>query len=155
MKILMVCLGNICRSPMAEGIMRMKFQEAGIDAIVDSCGTGNWHSGEAPDKRSIAIAARNGLDISQQCARQFRVEDFENFDVIFAMDSSNYNDLLALTNDPESKSRVHIFLPFCGITNPTEVPDPWFGDERDFKEVYQLLDKACSLALPKLLTINR
>ena len=150
----MVCLGNICRSPLAEGIMRSKIEAAGINATVDSCGTGNWHSGESPDPRAIAIAKQHGLNISKQCARQFSTKDFDQFDYIFAMDSSNYRDLMALTNDPVSKAKLHLFLPFCGIKNPTDVPDPWFGNEDGFRDVYQLLDKATEAALAKILTIN-
>lgn len=154
-KILMVCLGNICRSPLAEGILRQKLEAAGIDAVVDSCGTGNWHAGEAPDKRAIGVAAERGLDISKLCARQFRPADFREFDLIFAMDSTNYRDILSLAAEEDAKAKVHLFLPYCGINDPADVPDPWYGDKKDFIQVYQLLEKACEKAISKLLTISR
>ena len=133
MKILMVCLGNICRSPLAEGIMRSKLGET---CIVDSAGTGNWHVGQKPDKRSIAIAQKYGIDISAQRARQFHLNDFEEFDLIFAMDSSNFQDLLSLAQKEEHKAKVQLIL---GDAN---VPDPYYGGEEGFENVYQMLDEA-------------
>lgn len=147
MRILMVCLGNICRSPLAEGLMRLKMQSRGYsEVIVDSAGTGGWHVGQAPDKRSIAVAKKYGIDISSQCARKFEQEDFEKFDYIFAMDKSNLNDILALANNEKQKSKAHLFLTFAGITPLQEVPDPWYGDDSDFESVYHLLEKACEQA---------
>ena len=133
MKILMVCLGNICRSPLAEGIMRSKLGET---CYVDSAGTGNWHVGQKPDKRSIAIAQKYGIDISAQRARQFHLNDFEEFDLIFAMDSSNFQDLLSLAKKEEHKAKVQLIL---GDAN---VPDPYYGGEEGFENVYQMLDEA-------------
>ena len=106
-KILMVCLGNICRSPLAEGIMRSKLSE---DFIVDSAGTGGWHAGELPDKRSISTAKNRGLDITNQRARQFKNSDFDSFDHIFVMDNSNYKDVLSLAPNEEAKSKVKLIL---------------------------------------------
>lgn len=155
MKILMVCLGNICRSPLAEGLLRQKLKEAGADDFeVDSAGTGGWHSGEAPDKRAIAVAAKYGLDISKQCARKFHPDDFDKFDFIFAMDASNFNDLSAMARGSTQREKLHPFLPFAGINDPSEVPDPWYGGAQDFEDVYRLLDQACEVAAAKLLKIN-
>ena len=113
-KILMVCLGNICRSPLAEGIMRSKLSE---DFIVDSAGTGGWHAGELPDKRSISTAKNRGLDITNQKARQFNRSDFEIFDYIFVMDNSNYKDVLALAPNEEVKSKVKLILNEISVGN--------------------------------------
>jgi len=152
MRILMVCLGNICRSPLAEGLMQAKLEQAGLsDFRVDSAGTGGWHAGESPDKRSILVARKYGIDIGNQRARKFQREDFDRFDYIFVMDEANKKDVLSLTERALQRGRVHLFLPFCGISYPKEVPDPWYGNESDFEAVYQLLDKACSLAVSKLL----
>jgi protein-tyrosine phosphatase len=148
----MVCLGNICRSPLAEGIMHAKLEKAGLDGfIVDSAGTGGWHAGEKPDKRSIAVAHRNGVDLNNQRARKFQKEDFDQFDYIFVMDQANKKDVLALAENDSQRAIVHLFLPFCGISDPSEVPDPWHGTESDFEAIYSLLDTACGLAVSKLL----
>lgn len=133
MKILMVCLGNICRSPLAEGIMKNRTDG---NWVVDSAGTGNWHVGNRPDKRSIAIALKYGIDISKQRARQFSLHDFDHFDVIFAMDSSNYSDILELAKSDEHRSKVKLIL---GEGN---VPDPYYGGDDGFEHVFQLLDEA-------------
>lgn len=133
MKILMVCLGNICRSPLAEGIMRHRTD---CNWVIDSAGTGNWHVGNRPDKRSIAIAEKYGIDISNQSARQFSVKDFDKFDLIFAMDSSNYSDILKLAQSEEHRSKVKLIL------GNGDVPDPYYGGEDGFEHVFQLLDEA-------------
>lgn len=140
MRVLMVCLGNICRSPLAEGIFREKVKNWPELPYVDSAGTGGWHAGEKPDKRSIAIAARFGVDISAQRARKFNPEDFDAFDYIFAMDQSNQKDLLSLAQE-DQKDKVHLLLEFAGL-GVKDVPDPWFGDERDFESIYHLLNEA-------------
>lgn len=133
MKILMVCLGNICRSPLAEGIMRSKLGE---EYFVDSAGTGSWHVGQAPDKRSIAVAKKYGIEISHLRARQFQVKDFDEFDYILAMDSSNYRDILSLARSEEDRMKVRMIL------HDQDVPDPYYGGEDGFELVYQLLDEA-------------
>lgn len=135
MNILMVCLGNICRSPLAEGILRTKLT---TDFFVDSAGTGGWHAGQSPDERSIATARNYGIDISNQKARKFTVSDFDTFDHIFVMDQSNYKDVLNLAPDDVAKSKVALIL------GPSkEVPDPYYGGQDGFEKVYQLLDQAC------------
>ena len=140
MKVLMVCLGNICRSPLAQGILEQKLSNLGLDWYVDSAGTGNWHAGEQPDKRSVAIAQKNGLDISKQKARQITKADLKLFDLILAMDSSNYNDVLKLCNTDEEKSKVKILLNYVHEGENRSVPDPYFTG--GFDEVYRLLDEA-------------
>src|SRR6478672_6815898 len=106
MKILMVCLGNICRSPMAEGILRKKAESKGLKVIVDSAGTGAWHAGENPDKRAVLAARRFGVDISKLVARQFHVSDFDDFDRIYVMDGNNYTDVLDLTRHEKDRLKV-------------------------------------------------
>lgn len=131
----MVCLGNICRSPLAEGILRTKLT---TDFFVDSAGTGGWHAGQSPDERSIATARNYGIDISNQKARKFTVSDFDTFDHIFVMDQSNFKDVLNLAPDDVAKSKVALIL------GPSkEVPDPYYGGQDGFEKVYQLLDQAC------------
>lgn len=135
MNILMVCLGNICRSPLAEGILRTKLT---TDFFVDSAGTGGWHAGQSPDERSIATARNYGIDISNQKARKFTLSDFDTFDHIFVMDQSNFKDVLNLAPDDVAKSKVALIL------GPSkEVPDPYYGGQDGFEKVYQLLDQAC------------
>lgn len=148
MRILMVCLGNICRSPLAEGILREKVRNWPELPIIDSAGTGGWHAGQTPDKRSIAIASRYGIDISMQRARKFSPDDFNDFDYIFAMDRSNLNDILALAPQ-EHSSKVHLLLDYAG-KGEADVPDPWYGDESDFEAVYQLLNEALDEVQRKL-----
>ncbi len=136
----MVCLGNICRSPLAEGILRSKLSE---DFIVDSAGTGGWHAGQLPDKRSIAIAKSKGLDITNQKARQFKISDFDSFDHIFVMDNSNYKDVLSLAPNEEAKSKVKLILNELFPNENVDVPDPYYGGEDGFENVYEMLDQAC------------
>jgi protein-tyrosine phosphatase len=138
----MVCLGNICRSPLAEGIMRSKLT---TDYYIDSAGTGGWHAGEAPDKRSIPTARNHGIDISKQSARKFSITDFDTFDVIFVMDQSNYKDVINLAPNEAAKSKVQLLL-----DNSKEVPDPYYGTLEDFEQVYQLLNQACETIARKI-----
>lgn len=142
MKVLMVCLGNICRSPLAEGILRSKVRSNGLDWEVDSAGTGSWHVGQGPDERSVAVAYKNGLDISQQRARQFHYPDFENFDIIYAMDSSNYNDIRRLAIDDSEREKVKLILNESAPGMNGNVPDPYWDDD-GFDKVYHMLDEAC------------
>ncbi|MEM1214744.1 MAG: low molecular weight protein-tyrosine-phosphatase [Bacteroidota bacterium] len=151
MNILMVCLGNICRSPLAEGILAAKAAAAGLDWTVDSAGTSAYHLGDAPDPRSVAIARQRGLDISQQTARQFRVADFDQFDFIFAMDASNQRDILRLARTDVDRTKVQAILPYVGHPDLQNVPDPYW-DDNGFAFVYDLLDSACAILLEKLPT---
>lgn len=147
-KILMVCLGNICRSPLAEGILASKLPKNNF--IVDSAGTSNYHVGQKPDKRSIEVAKINGLDISNQRARQFKVEDFYIFDFIYVMDNSNFKDIIQLAPDEASKSKVKLILNSLFINENVDVPDPYFGLENGFSIVYKMLDQACDCISSKL-----
>jgi protein-tyrosine phosphatase len=140
-KILMVCLGNICRSPLAEGILASKLPSEHF--IVDSAGTGNYHLGGNPDSRSIAVAQSKGIDISQQKARQFTTQDYNDFDYIFAMDSSNYQNILALAPNQKSKEKVKLILNELFENENVDVPDPYFGLENGFEIVYKMLDEVC------------
>lgn len=142
MKILMVCLGNICRSPLAEGIMKHKISQFGLDWTVDSAGTGAWHKGESPDLRSIEVAKNHGLDISDQKARQFRDSDFKEFDLILAMDSSNYMDLITKSEIEDEKSKVNLIMNYKDAGMNENVPDPYWNDN-GFIKVYNMLDIAC------------
>lgn len=143
MKILMVCLGNICRSPLAHGVFEHLIKEKGLPWYVDSAGTGNWHIGHQPDSRSIAVAHRYGIDISCQRARQFERSDLAHFDHIFAMDRSNLRDLLAMAKTEVERSKVKLFLPM------EEVPDPYWDDTL-FEHVYDLVAKRSERLIEEL-----
>ncbi|MGV0927302.1 MULTISPECIES: low molecular weight protein-tyrosine-phosphatase [unclassified Empedobacter] len=138
MKILMVCLGNICRSPLAEGILQSK---VGDNHLVDSAGTGDWHVGEQPDRRSVAVAKKYGVDISDQRAMLFNPIFFDEFDLIFAMDKQNLINLQQLARSEEEQSKIKLILK-DGIGQTQNVPDPYYDGEDAFEHVYQLLDEA-------------
>lgn len=138
----MVCLGNICRSPLAEGIMQHKATQNGLDWTVDSAGTGGWHSGQPPDSRSIRMAHSRGIDISQQQARQFSVRDFDRFDHIFVMDLQNRRDVLRLAQTDEHRTKVSLILDTCWPGEERIVPDPYY-DDNGFAAVFDLLEEAC------------
>lgn len=141
MKLLMVCLGNICRSPLAEGIMKEKVKKNGLDWIVDSAGTGAYHLGELPDPRSIAIARAYAIDLTGQRARKITTEDLEQFDLILTMDQSNYRNVQALAQNELQRNKVQSILDFAEANSRTEVPDPYW-DDQGFQTVYDLLDEA-------------
>ncbi|KAA5824752.1 low molecular weight phosphotyrosine protein phosphatase [Algibacter amylolyticus] len=147
-KILMVCLGNICRSPLAEGILKSKLSK---DFIVDSAGTANYHSGAAPDTRSIAVARKYGLDISNLKGRQFNVTDFDTFDLIYVMDQSNYNNVIKLARHNEDIAKVKLILNEVHEGKNYEVPDPYYGGDHGFENVYQMLDEACDVIASSLI----
>ena len=144
-KILFVCLGNICRSPLGEGIMLHFIKEKNLESLVevDSAGTANYHVGEAPDHRTIANAKKNGVDISTLRARQFMVADFDAFDKIYVMDSSNYANVIALEKNAEQKNKVDYLLNLIYPKQNKAVPDPYYGTEKDFEAVFQVVYKAC------------
>jgi protein-tyrosine phosphatase len=148
-KILMVCLGNICRSPLAEGILASKLPTEKF--IVDSAGTGSWHVGHAPDKRSISTAQKNGLNIANQKGRQFSRADFDTFDYIFVMDNSNYNDVIHLAQNETQKNKVQLILNAIFPDENVDVPDPYYGVANGFNQVYQMLDEACDVIAEKLI----
>ena len=146
----MVCLGNICRSPLAEGILQAKLNNKGFDIKVDSAGTGGWHVGQGPDHRAVAIANKYGIDISQQQARQFSSNDFEDFDIIYAMDGSNLSDIVSLANSNEDIEKVRLILNEINPEENRPVPDPYYGIDDGFEKVYQLLDEACEMITKKI-----
>lgn len=141
MKFLMVCLGNICRSPLAEGILRDKIKKEALNWEVDSAGTSGYHDGELPDKRSIAIAKEHGLDITDQRSRKLTKQDLDNFDIIYVMDSSNYNDVMNLCETTTQKSKVRLIMNMVMPERNVAVPDPYWEDS-GFKKVYLMLDEA-------------
>ena len=144
----MVCLGNICRSPLAEGILASKLPSDHF--TVDSAGTGNYHIGKKPDSRSIQVAQLNGIDISKQKARQFTAQDYDDYDYIFAMDGSNLQHILALAPNLKAKEKVKLILNELFENENVDVPDPYFGLENGFEIVYNLLDEACEVIAKKL-----
>lgn len=147
MKILMVCLGNICRSPLAEGILTHLVEKQGLDWQIDSAGTSSWHVGEAPHRGSIDIAARHGIDIRTQRARQFQKEDFQRFDLILAMDSENHSNIIAMAQNEEEKSKVELILNYAHPGMNLAVPDPYYSG--GFDKVYNMIEEACTILLNK------
>ena len=146
--ILMVCLGNICRSPLAEGLLKSKVDPNTIK--VESAGTGDWHINHLPDKRSIKVAQEHGLDITDQRGRQFNPSDFEKFDMIFVMDNSNLNDVLSLARNEDDKKKVYLILNEIFPKEDLDVPDPYMGGETGFKRVYDMLDQATDKIVERL-----
>mgnify|MGYP003583068116 CR=1 FL=1 len=149
MKILMVCLGNICRSPLAEGVLRYKLEVTGLDWTVDSAGTGGWHAGEAPHHGSQKIAKLNGIDISGQRARQYKAADMVDFDIIYFMDSQNKIDAKRMSHDLWNDAKAELFLNELYPGRNKGVPDPWYGTEKTFHEVYEMIDKTCDIIIKK------
>lgn len=148
MKILMVCLGNICRSPLAEGIMKEKIKKHHLNWQVESAGTSGAHAGELPDHRSIKIAKENHIDITDQRSRKFRSYDFETFDLIYVMDSHNYQDVIRLAQSEAEKSKVILIMNELNPGKNIAVPDPYYG-EFGFENVYNMLDEACEKIVEK------
>ena len=148
-KILMVCLGNICRSPLAEGILASKLPKDKF--TVDSAGTGSWHIGHSPDERSIAVAKKNKIGISHQKGRQFSSKDFEEFDYIYVMDSSNYKNVTALAQNQNQVEKVQLILNELFPNENVDVPDPYFGLPNGFEIVYNMLDEVCEIIAKKLI----
>ncbi len=151
----MVCLGNICRSPMAEGILRKKMEDANLEFELDSAGTGNYHIGEHPDHRAVKCMKSNGIDISKLRARQISPRDLAFYDIIFTMDESNHKNVLALASNNEEANKVKMFLNELEHGKNRSVPDPWFGDESGFDEVYEMLDKAADAYVNRLLQLTK
>lgn len=148
-KILMVCLGNICRSPLAEGILASKLPKNKF--TVDSAGTGSWHIGHSPDARSIAIAKSRKINIANQKGRQFSKSDFDLYDYIFVMDNSNYDDVIKLAENQEQKQKVQLILNELFPNEKVDVPDPFFGLPNGFEIVYNMLDDVCDKIAKKLI----
>jgi protein-tyrosine phosphatase len=142
MKILMVCLGNICRSPLAEGILAHKTKHLNLE--VDSAGTAAYHVGKLPDSRSIEIANKYNIDLSKQRARQFSRADFDTFDIIYAMDTNNYAHLISLADNKEERNKIRMILNEINPNACESVPDPYYGGENGFQNIYNMLEKACN-----------
>ena len=150
MKVLMVCLGNICRSPMADGLMRKKVADHNLDVVVDSAGTGDWHVGHAPDLRMLETSKRNGVPINKLRGRQFIVEDFDAFDRIIVMDKSNFANVTKLARDEKDTQKVEMFLNLTHPGKDIEVPDPYFGGDEGFQDVFDMLDAGTDVLLKEL-----
>ena len=142
-RILFVCLGNICRSPLAEGILRHKAEKHGLKLKVDSAGTGNWHAGENPDKRAVKTAIERGIDISKLVARQINEDDFENFDRIYVADAEVYDGVVELALTREHKLKVDYIMNLVHPDLNKPVPDPYYGGAEGFEKVFDMLDLAC------------
>ncbi len=142
-RVLMVCLGNICRSPLAEGILKSKVDSSKI--FVDSAGTGNYHIGGLPDSRSIDVAQKYHIDITDQRCRQFTVEDFDLFDIIYVMDNSNRRDVLSLARHERDEKKVKMILNELFPDENVDVPDPYTGGLHGFEQVFDMLNKACTI----------
>lgn len=153
--ILMICLGNICRSPLAEGILREKAKGINLNIRIDSAGTCDNHVNQNPDNRTVSNAKKHNIDISKLKARQFVVSDFDNFDLIFVMDSSNYADVIALARNENDKQKVELILNRVYPNSNMSVPDPYFGGEQGFENVFILLDNACSVIANSLQIKNK
>lgn len=149
MKILMVCLGNICRSPLAEAILQRKADEAELDWTVDSAGTNSYHIGEAPHHLSQKVASLNGLDISMQRARKFMAQDLEDYDIIYAMANDVLDDIRATARKDYNKEKLILFLDEMHPGQHRDVPDPWYGTEPGYHDVYALLEKSCDVIINK------
>lgn len=146
----MVCLGNICRSPMAEGVLRKKIEDQNLNIDVDSCGTAAYHVGESPDRRAQQTIRKYGHDISDLRARQFSIEDFDHFDLIYAMDRNNYQNILNLARSDEDSSKVNMIMNEAFPNENISVPDPYYGGLNGFDETYKMLDIASEKILEKI-----
>lgn len=139
----MVCLGNICRSPLAEGILKSKLPVNTF--LIDSAGTANYHVGNPPDRRSIAVGKKYGIDISNLKGRQFSVNDFDAFDLIYVMDDSNYRNVISMARSEQDKSKVKFILNEIYPNQNFDVPDPYYGGDHGFEDVFKMLDEACTI----------
>jgi protein-tyrosine phosphatase len=148
-KVLMVCLGNICRSPLAEGILKSKLPKSTF--LIDSAGTANYHVGNPPDPRSIAVGNKYGIDISNLRGRQFSVNDFDSFDLIYVMDESNYRNVISIARSDQDKNKVKYILNEIYPNQNYDVPDPYYGGDHGFENVYKMLDEACTIIANSLI----
>ncbi len=149
MKILMVCLGNICRSPLAEGILQEKAKQAGLNWTVHSAGTNGYHTGEAPHHLSIKVAAENGIDISKQRSRKFTAADFDQYDRIYAMAEDVLDDMKQIAKRSFSEQKAKLLLEELYPGQNRDVPDPWYGPEAGYHAVFALIEKACNQIISK------
>lgn len=149
MKILMVCLGNICRSPLAEGILQQKVQEAGLDWVIDSAGTNGYHVGEAPHPLSQKVARLHGIDISCQKARRFTAADFKNFDKIYALAGDVLDEIMRIARKDFDPEKAGLLMNELYPGKDLDVPDPWYGAEPGYHEAYKMIDAACDAVIRK------
>lgn len=151
-RVLFVCLGNICRSPLAEGVLRHRVECAGLSEWIhiDSAGTGAWHVGEPPDRRMSETAGRHGVSLAGQTARQFKAEDLAAFNHVFVMDKNNLNDVLYLDVDESFEFKVRLFREFDPEPGDFQVPDPYYGGPEGFENVFAMVDRTCNLMLHRL-----
>ena len=149
MNVLMVCHGNICRSPLAEGILQHKAQQAGLNWKVDSAGTSSYHQGEPPHKLSQKVAQLNGIDISRQVCRRFVKEDMLHFDKIYAMDAEIYSDMKKMSGALWNPSKADLLMNEVYPGENIDIPDPWFGEEEDYHIVFKMIEEACDAMIEK------
>lgn len=143
MKVLVVCLGNICRSPLAEGLLKSKVEALGLGWEIDSAGTGGYHEGSHPHEKSIEVAGRNGVDITNQRARKISREDFSKFDLILAMDTANRDDMYEMTSTMEQRNKIRLIMDLVYPNRDVSVPDPYYGGIEGYEKVWEMLDQAC------------
>ncbi|MCE3296101.1 MAG: low molecular weight phosphotyrosine protein phosphatase [Crocinitomicaceae bacterium] len=148
--VLFVCLGNICRSPLGDGILRRKIKERGLQLTVDSAGTANYHIGKGPDERMVATAKKRGTDIAFLRARQFSAKDFRDFDLIYVMDKSNYSNVIRLAENEAQRNKVRLALDELFPGEEQEVPDPYYGGQDGFDHVYELMDQVTDKIILKI-----
>ncbi len=149
MNILMVCLGNICRSPLAEGVLQHKAAAAGLDWQVDSAGTNGYHVGEAPHKLSQKVAKMNGIDIGNQKARRFSASDFKNYDKIYAMADEVIDEMKWIAGDKYDASKVDLLMNELHPGKNEDIPDPWYGTEPGYHKTYEMIDQATDALIEK------
>lgn len=146
----MVCLGNICRSPLAEGILKNKLKNRSLSAVVDSAGTAAYHVGDSADPRSVEVALRNRIDITNHSGRQFIVTDFDRYDYIYAMDRHNFDDIIKKARTEKDRQKVSMLMNEIMPGKNIDVPDPYYGGKNGFDNVFDMIDKACDKIVTKL-----
>ena len=150
MKILMVCLGNICRSPMAHGLLEYKTKALGLNWLIDSAGTSSWHRGDQPDARAVACMKKHGIDITYQSSRPIIPDDLQEYDLIYVMDRSNQTNVLEIAKTEEEQHKVALVMSMVNEHEPADVPDPYFGTgDKGFETVYKMLDEATDKIIAK------
>ncbi len=147
----MVCLGNICRSPLAEGILKSKIKKLGLKVLVESAGTSNYHAGDSADPRTIDVARKHGISLATHTGRQFSIADFDRYDKIYTMDASNHQDVLRLARNEQDRQKVEMILNTSHPGKNMSVPDPYFGGSNGFEHVYRMLDEACDIIAENLI----
>jgi len=152
MKILFVCTGNICRSPLAEGILRQKIAQLDLPVEVDSCGFEAFHAGDTPDDRAKSVASKRGIDISSHFARLFNKRDFDHFDKIYVMDSSHYSNVMRVARNDDDRQKVDYVMNVLYPEKNLPVHDPWYGNINDFEKIYIQLDEVCEQIARNLVT---